>query len=147
MKIVVDTNIIFSCLLKTNGTIGDLFFNSDGIFEFYSCTYMRFEIDKHWLKIMRISKLSDEQLTEVRFKVFSKINFINEELIPEKIWLKSEELVSGIDLDDVDFIALTKYLNASLWTGDLELYNGLKLNGFKKVFTTKELFTIRNYKM
>ncbi len=29
MKIVVDTNIIFSALLKSNGNIGDLLFNSD----------------------------------------------------------------------------------------------------------------------
>jgi len=29
MKVVVDTNIIFSALLNSNGTIGDLLFNSD----------------------------------------------------------------------------------------------------------------------
>ena len=51
------------------------------------------------------------------------------------------------DLDDVDFIALTKYIKGSLWTGDLELYNGLKLKGFKKVFTTKELVNMRNNKI
>lgn len=35
-KIIVDTNIIFSCLLNSQGTISDLIFNSDNIFEFYS---------------------------------------------------------------------------------------------------------------
>jgi predicted nucleic acid-binding protein len=34
MKIVVDTNIIFSALLNSNGNIGDLLFNSDKDFEF-----------------------------------------------------------------------------------------------------------------
>ena len=67
MKIIVDTNIIFSGLLNTNGTIGDLLFNSDGIFEFYSCAYMQHEIDKHWEKLKRISKLSEIQLKESRF--------------------------------------------------------------------------------
>ena len=47
MKIVVDTNIIFSALLNSNSTIGDILFNSDKDFEFYSCAYMRFEIQKH----------------------------------------------------------------------------------------------------
>ncbi len=47
MKIVVDTNIIFSTLLNSNTKIGDLLFNSDKHFEFYSCSYMRFEIQKH----------------------------------------------------------------------------------------------------
>jgi predicted nucleic acid-binding protein len=105
------------------------------------------EIENHWPKLKRISKLSDEQLTEIRYKIFSNLHFINEELIPEKIWLNAEEIVNDIDLDDVDFIALTKYLKGSLWTGDLELYNGLKLKGFKKVFTTKELVNMRNNKI
>ena len=57
VKIIIDTNIIFSGLLNSNGTIGDLLFNSVGIFEFYSCSYMRHEIEKHWNKLKRISKL------------------------------------------------------------------------------------------
>ena len=32
-KIIVDTNIIFSCLLNSQGTIGDLIFNSDLVFD------------------------------------------------------------------------------------------------------------------
>lgn len=46
-KIIVDTNIIFSCLLNSQGTIGDLIFNSENIFDFYSNQYMRFEIRKY----------------------------------------------------------------------------------------------------
>ncbi len=144
VKIIIDTNIIFSALLNTNGTIGDLLFNADGIFEFYSCSYMRHEIKKHWEKLKRISKLSEEELNESRFKVFSKIKFINEELIPEKTWLAAEELVKDIDMDDADFIALTKHLKSYLWTGDKELYNGLKRKSFKRVYNTAELIALRN---
>ena len=39
MKIVVDTNIIFSAILNTNGKIGDLLLNSDDVFQFYSPDY------------------------------------------------------------------------------------------------------------
>ncbi len=52
-KIIVDTNIIFSCLLNSQGTIGDLIFNSDEEFEFYSNQYMHFEIRKHWSKLLK----------------------------------------------------------------------------------------------
>ena len=62
VKIIIDTNVIFSGLLNTDGTIGDLLFNSDGVFEFYSCSYMRHEIEKHWEKLKSISKLSDSDL-------------------------------------------------------------------------------------
>ena len=92
---------------------------------------MRHEIEMHWDKLKRISKLSDIDLEESRFKVFSKINFINEELIPEKTWLSAEELVEDIDIDDSDFVALTKYIKGYLWTGDKELYNGLKRKKFQ----------------
>lgn len=130
-------------MLNTNGTIGDLLFNSDNIFEFYSCGYMRYEIEKHWGKLKLISKLTDSELEESRFKVFSRVSFINEELIPKKIWLVAEELVNDIDVDDLDFVALTKYLKGYLWTGDKELYNGLKRKNFKRVYNTTELIALR----
>jgi predicted nucleic acid-binding protein len=146
VKIIVDTNIIFSALLNTKGTIGDLLFNSEDVFEFYSCSYMRQEIEKHWEKLKRISKLPDSDLEESRFTIFSKINFINEELIPQKTWLAAEEISTDIDLDDSDFIALTKHLKGYLWTGDKELYNGLKKKKFKRIYNTTELLALRTSK-
>jgi len=146
VKIIVDTNIIFSGLLNTDGTIGDLLFNSDNIFEFYSCSYMRHEIEKHWQKLKRISKLSENELEESRFNLFAKINFINEELIPEKTWLAAEKIVESIDLDDSDFVALTKHLKGFLWSGDKQLYVGLKQKGFKRIYNTNELIALRTAK-
>ena len=143
MKIIVDTNIIFSGLLNTNRIIGDLLFNSDGVFEFYSCGYMRHEIEKHWEKLKRISKLSHGELEESRFRIFTKINFINEELIPEKTWITAEEIASDIDIDDSDFVALTNHLKGYLWTGDKKLYNGLKRKNFKRIYNTTELIALR----
>lgn len=143
MKIVVDTNIIFSALLNSNSAIGDLLFNSDDTFEFYSCTYMRFEIQKHWERLRKISKLPEEQLQTSFTQVLSKLKFINEEIIPLETWLASEQLTKGIDIDDTDFVALTKFLRATLWTGDKVLYNGLKKINFKKLLNTTELLALR----
>jgi predicted nucleic acid-binding protein len=143
VKIIIDTNIIFSALLNTNGTIGDLIFDSENVFEFYSCEYMRFEIEKHWNKLKQISKLTDTELKESLYRLFTKIHFINEELITEKIWLKAEKLAGDVDIDDTAFVALTLYLKGILWTGDKELYNGLRNKRFEKVVTTQELMIIR----
>jgi predicted nucleic acid-binding protein len=147
MKIVVDTNIIFSILLNANGIIGDVFFNSEKQFEFYSCNYMRYEIQKHWVKLKKISKLSEEQLQISYSLVLSKIKFINEEIIPAETWLSSEKVVNDIDIDDIAFVALTKFLKGTLWTGDKVLYNGLKKLNFKKVLNTKELYALRTIKI
>jgi predicted nucleic acid-binding protein len=143
-KIIVDTNILFSCLLNSTGTIGDLIFNSDDVFEFYSNQYMRYEIRKHWNKLKKISGLSDIELEIAYEKMLLKINFINEELIPEKLWKSSENIANDIDIDDIDFIALAKYLKGRLWTGDKILYQGLKNKGFKLIINTSDLIKLRN---
>ena len=71
--------------------------------------------------------------------MFSKIQFINESLIPEKIWLQAEKLTKDIDEDDIDFIALSLFLKAKLWTGDKVLQKGLNLLGFKQLLNTEEI--------
>jgi len=142
MKIIVDSNIVFSTLLNTKSTLGEIVFHSDDIFDFYSVEYMRIEIKKHWNKLLKISKLTDEQLEKSYNTVLTKISFINEELIPQTIWKESEKLVQGIDVDDVDFIALTKQLKGKLWTGDKALQTGFKSKGFKNVLTTDEILKL-----
>ncbi len=146
-KIVVDTNIIFSTLLNSNGTIGDLIFNSDHVFKFYSCDYMRYEIRKHWTKLITVSKLTNEQLQDAYEKILTKITFINEALITTTTWLKAEQIVQDIDLDDVDFVALTNHLKGCLWTGDKELYDGLKEKRFRCVYNTADILKQRDRQM
>lgn len=144
MKIVVDTNIVFSALLNSNSAIGDLLLNSRNYFKYYSCNYMRYEIQKHWNKLKKISNLSDKQLFIAYEFLLSKITFINEEIIPAEIWLESEKIVKNIDINDIDFVALTHFLKATLWTGDKALYEGLKKINFKKVINTQDFLLLEN---
>lgn len=143
MIIVVDTNIIFSALLNSKSSIGDLLFNSDQHFQFYSCNYMRYEIQKHWERLRYISKLTHIELYNSYSQIVSKIKFINEEIIPVETWLSAEQITKNIDIDDTDFVALTTYLNAVLWTGDKVLYNGLKKIEYSMVISTNDLFQLR----
>jgi len=59
-------------------------------------------------------------------------------------WLKAEQTVKDINPDDVDFVALTTYLKGCLWTGDKELYNGLKDKRFRCVYNTSDIYKQRN---
>ena len=143
VKIIVDTNIIFSGLLNTNSTIGELLINQESTFEFYSCNYMHYEIQKHWEKLKKISKLNDVKLADAQFYLFSRLKFVNEDLIPASIWKSALQLTTDIDIDDTDFVALSLYLNGYLWTGDKELYSGLKNKGFANVLNTSDLLNYR----
>jgi len=107
---------------------------------------MRYEIQKHWELLKKISKLSDEQLQVSYTQVLLKLKFINEEIIPVETWLAAEEITKEIDIDDIDFVALTKFLKATLWTGDKVLYNSLKKSKFKKLLNTAELLALRTTK-
>lgn len=69
MIVVVDTNIIFSALLNTKSNIGELMLNSDENFVFYSCAYMRNEIEKHWEKLLKLSRLSNLELREAQYRL------------------------------------------------------------------------------
>ncbi|RMG24125.1 MAG: hypothetical protein D6730_13160 [Bacteroidetes bacterium] len=47
MKVIVDSNIIFSALLNTQSTIGDILLSSQDQLNFYTCGYLREEIEAH----------------------------------------------------------------------------------------------------
>jgi predicted nucleic acid-binding protein len=62
MRIIVDTNLVFSAILNTKSTIGDLLLNSGHTFDFYSCYYLWTEINIHRDKLQKISKMTEKEL-------------------------------------------------------------------------------------
>ena len=139
MKIIVDTNIVFSGILNQNSRIGELLISEQRYFDFYSCYYLQIELKNHYKKLAAISKQSIHNIVEIQKLITRNIKFIDEILIPRSIILDSERLVEDVDFDDVLFVALSKYLKAKLWTGDRKLINGLKSKGFDQIIITEEL--------
>jgi len=142
MKIVVDTNIVFSAILNINSTIAQILIYNHPKIKFYSCDYLQTEILRHREKLLKITKLKEKELTELENIVKQNITFINENLIPIQIIEETKIQLENIDPFDVPFIALTKHLNAKLWTGDKKLYNPLKTQNFQNILSTSELSVI-----
>jgi predicted nucleic acid-binding protein len=128
MKIVVNTNIVFTTLLNSNSRICKILLNSKDHFQFFSCNYLLAEIKRHRAKLLKLTKLTDSDLSELEELITKNISFIDERLLLNDLLIKSELLLKSIDPDDSVFVALTKHLGGKLWTGDKELYNGLKDN-------------------
>ena len=143
MKIVVDTNIVFSAILNSDSKIGDLLLNSGKYIHFYTADYLHFEIRNHYDKLSKISKLPVSTIAETEYIITKGINFISEEQIPESTWITAFKLVKDVDLNDIAFVALSKHLRCKLWTGDFSLIRGLKKNGFSNTISTNELLSYR----
>ncbi len=139
IKVVVDTNIVFSALLNSNSKIGNLLLDSRGNFEFYSCKYLQKEIFRHLPKIQKYSKLANDNMFELLNLLESKILFIDEDLLPNETIRIAKELVTNVDNDDIAFVALANHIDALLWTGDKKLIMGLKAQNYKSIITTLEL--------
>ncbi len=144
MKIIVDTNIVFSGILNRKSRIGKILISEQKYFDFYSCFYLQTELKNHYPKIAHIAKKSIDRIAEIEKYVTRNIKFINEIVIPESIIVESEKLVEDIDFDDILFVALTKHINGKLWSGDNKLIKGLKLKGFTQVITTQEILKLIN---
>jgi len=142
MKIIVDTNIVFSAILNTQNKIGQLILNGSKYFEFYTVSQLKEEIAEHKNKILKATGYKEEQFVEIYDLIMRKIRFVDEILISDDDLIKAVDLVSDIDEDDALFVALSIHLHSHLWTGDKPLLKGLKEKGYVKVLNTDDLFEI-----
>ena len=142
MKVVVDTNIVFSAILNSSSGIGKLLLTQNNKLDFHSCEYLYDEVHEHRAKLKKLTKLPDDELDTLIGLVLRNITFINDKLIPAKHTAEAIELTSGIDTDDSPFVALALHLKALLWTGDKKLLGGLRKKKVNLVVSTKELLHI-----
>ena len=143
MRIIVDTNIVFSALLNSDSRIGRLLLDSRDKFQFYSCKYLQKEIHRHFDKIRNYSDLNDDNLSGLIALVESRIFFIEEELLPATIIAEAKEWVAGVDFDDFAFVAIANHLDAWLWTGDKKLISGLRQKGYHHIISTTDLWEMQ----
>lgn len=142
MRVVVDTNIVFSSILNTNSKISKIILQPKSKLNLYSTDQLQNELAEHWKKLKQISKYSDLELHKTSTLITSKIKFISVELIPRNLFVKAEQLVSDIDIDDTEFVALTEHIHGKLWTGDKELIKGLKKISWGNLISTEELYKV-----
>ncbi len=142
MKIVIDTNILISTLMKSDGVVGSILFRELKDFEKISCYYLYVELFSKKDRILKISKLEESELLELLYLVIKQVNFINEVQIGEENWRKAQILTQNIDVKDISFVALSLETDSYLWTGDKKLCEGLKAKGFDKVLSTQDLLNL-----
>ncbi|GHV24844.1 hypothetical protein FACS1894176_02020 [Bacteroidia bacterium] len=95
MRIVVDTNILFSALVSSNSTIMDILVGAKDKFQFYASDYTHIELNNHREKLKKASKLSDADLDTAQYELFKYLRFITLDAISEQYWQEAEQIGVG----------------------------------------------------
>lgn len=124
MKIIADSNIIYSALLSKDNICQFIILSEQ--LEFFSPNFMIMEIFKHKERILKSSKLPEDELLSQFERILARITFVKEEIIPMRCYLEAYQLCKEIDENDVAFVALAIFMNCQFLTGDKAIYEGLK---------------------
>lgn len=131
-RIVVDTNILFSILLRRESSQANTMLGQG--YEFYVCESVFIELFKHKEKIVRLSHLTEDEVLRLLHSLLRRVRMYKEDLITPESLRKAYDLCSGVDEDDTPHVALAIELGALLWTGDKRLRQGLQAKGFDQFF-------------
>lgn len=139
MNLIIDTNIIISSLITPRSNLSKLIFHDLVGSRIIAPSFMFEEILNKYDKLLRSTKLTDEQLKELIYLLLKRVDFIDNDLISSKNQQLAYELVKDIDPKDLLFVALSIQTGFKIWTGDLKLHQGLKKKGFTNIISTKDL--------
>jgi predicted nucleic acid-binding protein len=142
MKLIIDTNLLFSAISKPDGKIAEIILHPQFGLELIGCYMSYVELFKHKNKILKMSKLAEEELLQVMYQILKRIIFINEGSIDEQTFKGAYELTRDIDEKDTVFVAMSKHLGCKLWSGDKVLVEGLRKKGFTEALFTHELLEL-----
>lgn len=135
MKVVIDSNVLFSALIK-NSITRRIIFEYNGFFLFPS--YIFEELQKHKQELLTKSGMNPEDFNKLLALLLKKVK-----IIPDKILLpyreKALEIVKDIDKDDAVFIACAlAYPSSIIWSDDKQLKKQSKI----KVVNTAEFIDL-----
>ena len=135
MKIILDSNILFSALIKDSKT-RRIILEYEGFYLFPQ--YIFEEMKNHIEELLKKSRLSKQEFDTLLAIILKKVAIVpNESLLPFRN--KALEIVKDIDKDDVLFVACAlAYPDSIIWSNDKKL----KRQKIIKVLDTEEILKI-----
>jgi putative PIN family toxin of toxin-antitoxin system len=131
IKIVIDTNIFISALMKDSLT-RKIIVNSKYLFLFPEYEFQ--EIYKYKDDILRKSGYSEKEFIEAITSLLNHVRVVGYEEIRSN-FDEAYEIMKSIDISDTIFIATALALDAFIWSDDKDF----KRQNRVKVLTTKDM--------
>ena len=134
--VVVDTNILFSALLRRSTRFAQILLQDPH--SFVICESVLIELFSKKEKLVSLTRLESAELEKLLHLFLRRMALYKEDLIPSEHRQRAWELCGSVDPEDVPHVALTLAVNCLLWTGDQRLRAGLAARGFTRFFTPNE---------
>lgn len=133
MKIIVDTNILFTFFWEDSFTKGLLV---DQDIEYFAPEFALEEINGHSEEILEKTGISLDKFKELRTDLGIFVEFIP--LDEYREWLKEGLRLLQKYPDDIDFLAVALKLKLPIWSNDIHLKQQSKV----KVYSTQEFLQV-----
>jgi len=135
LKIVIDSNILFSALIKDSITRSIIL---DYEKQFLFPSYIFEEMEKHKTELLTKSKMKEKDFEELLRLLLQKVI-----IIPNEVLLhyrdEAYKIIKDIDPDDVTFIACAlAFSDSVIWSDDKRLKQQSKI----RIITTNEMYTL-----
>jgi len=132
MKVVVDTNILLSALIRDSSTRKIII---ESGWDFYYPEISFYEVRKYKSLVMKKSGMSDDDYSSLVAKMLTRIILLPEEQIVINME-EAKRIMLHIDPDDVAFIAAALSVeNSVIWSND----NHFEMQGEVGVIKTKAI--------
>ncbi len=132
MKIVIDTNVIISAIIR-DGFSRRIIFDKD--IELLTVSFTISEINKHKEEICKKADISEKEFRDLLFIIFKYISIVPIDIYSAYL-REAEKLIS--DIDDAPFLACALYLDCPVWSDDRHF----KMQNKIKILTTQDMINI-----
>lgn len=118
MYVVLDTNILFSALIR-DSTTRKLILEYEGVFLFPE--YIFDEAEKHKGEILQKSEMKKDEFSQLFALILRKVIIVPSKVI-EPYLQEAQDLMKDIDINDALFIACAlAYKESVIWSNDSRL--------------------------
>lgn len=134
MKLIVDTNIIFSALIRDSLTRYIIFHIK---VELLTVGFTYIELQKYKQEILKKSESSEEAVELLLQKIMTKIKIVDDSLISSE-FQNAYTTMKLIDMKDTPFLAAALATKSDIWSDDKHFEKQNKV----RVWKTKDLVAL-----
>ena len=139
MTVIVDANILISTLINPAGKEAAIILDKNDKIDLIAPDIIYSEVLSKRNKIITGSHHTEITFEKSILFLFEAITVLSVDKFDPAILKVAEELTYSIDKKDMQYIAVTIFLEGLLWTGDLKLLRAIKRKGFSQIITTPDL--------